>query len=148
MKRCVLVLFVLAALLAASTAFAAPANPVLRVITWAGYAPQELLDKFTAETGYNVEITLSNNEEMISKLRATRGGGSDPRPAVTGQGYRPLQEQHRIYQPIDYSHKRGTDRPPLLNGEKEHACGRKILCRPPCLRYWRACGSTGPRRLT
>ena len=59
MKRCVLVLFVLVALLAASTAFAAPANPVLRVITWAGYAPQELLDKFTAETGYKVEITLS-----------------------------------------------------------------------------------------
>jgi spermidine/putrescine transport system substrate-binding protein len=50
---------------------------VLRVITWAGYAPQELLDKFTAETGYKVEITLSNNEEMISKLRATRGGGFD-----------------------------------------------------------------------
>ena len=52
-------------------------NKVLRIITWSGYAPQELIDKFTAETGIAVEVTLSNNEEMISKLRATRGGGFD-----------------------------------------------------------------------
>ena len=51
MKRCMLVLFVLTALIFSSAACAAPANPVLRVITWAGYAPQEHLDKFNAETG-------------------------------------------------------------------------------------------------
>ena len=120
MKRCVLVLFVLVALLAASTAFAAPANPVLRVITWAGYAPQELLDKFTAETGYKVEITLSNNEEMISKLRATRGGGFDLAQPSQDR-ISSVVEQYRIYQPIDYSrlNEEQID-PSLLNAVKKN----------------------------
>ena len=83
MKKNAVVLLVL--LLVASFAFATgtpegeegPENTVLRIITWFGYAPQGLIDKFYEETGYEVEVTLSNNEEMISKLRATRGGGFD-----------------------------------------------------------------------
>src|ERR1700727_2172114 len=49
----------------------------LRIISWADYAPADLIAAFKQETGIEVEITLSNNEEMICKLRATGGAGFD-----------------------------------------------------------------------
>ena len=49
----------------------------LRIITWADYVPADLVAAFKKETGIEVEVTLSNNEEMISKLRATGGAGYD-----------------------------------------------------------------------
>ncbi len=49
----------------------------LRLITWSGYTPKVLLDKFEKETGIKVLPTNSSNEEMIAKLRATRGAGFD-----------------------------------------------------------------------
>ena len=49
----------------------------LRLITWADYVPADVLAQFKKETGIDVEVTLSNNEEMISKLRATGGAGFD-----------------------------------------------------------------------
>jgi spermidine/putrescine transport system substrate-binding protein len=104
-KRFLLVLFVLTALtctMSVQASDAAPKNPVLRVITWSGYAPQELLDKFTKETGYKVEVTLSNNEEMISKLRATRGGGFDLAQPSQDR-ISSVVKQYKIYQPVDYS---------------------------------------------
>ncbi len=107
MKKTVFVLLVL--LVVASFAFASgateeagPENPVLRIITWSGYAPQELIDKFYEETGYQVEVTLSNNEEMISKLRATRGGGFDLAQPSQDR-ISSVVAQYGIYQPIDYS---------------------------------------------
>lgn len=74
----------------------------LRLLTWKGYAPQELIEKFEKETGHKVQVTLTNNEEMIAKLIATRGGGFDlAQPSqdrvVSGQ------EAGNIYQPMDYS---------------------------------------------
>src|SRR5450830_1764247 len=42
----------------------------LRILTWADYVPKDVAEQFTKETGIAVELTLSNNEEMISKLRA------------------------------------------------------------------------------
>jgi spermidine/putrescine transport system substrate-binding protein len=48
-----------------------------RLITFPGYAPPELIKKFETETGIKVEVTDSSNEDMIAKLRATRGGGFD-----------------------------------------------------------------------
>ena len=80
----------------------APKNTVLRLITWSGYAPQELIDKFTAETGVKVEVTLSNNEEMISKLRATRGGGFDLAQPSQDR-ISAVVAEFGIYQAIDYS---------------------------------------------
>ena len=47
----------------------------LRLLTWGGYAPKEVVEQFTKETGIKVEVTNSNNEEMISKLRATGQSG-------------------------------------------------------------------------
>jgi len=106
MKRSVLIMF-LALILVSANVFAngdaeKKENKVLRLLTWSGYAPDELIQKFEAETGYTVEITYTSNEEMISKLRATRGGGYDLAepsfdrvPAVA--------VKYGIYQPIDYS---------------------------------------------
>ncbi|MGH8847830.1 MAG: extracellular solute-binding protein, partial [Polaromonas sp.] len=36
----------------------------LRLITWADYVPADVVAQFKKETGIDVEITLSNNEEM------------------------------------------------------------------------------------
>ena len=38
----------------------------LRILTWADYVPADLVAAFKKETGIDVEITLSNNEEIIS----------------------------------------------------------------------------------
>lgn len=74
----------------------------LRLITWGGYAPDDVVAQFEKETGIDVQITLSNNEDMISKLRATGGAGFDlaqpSQDRIVG-----IQRQFNIYQPIDYS---------------------------------------------
>lgn len=67
-----------------------------------GYAPKELVDKFQAETGIKVEVTYSNNEEMIAKLRATRGAGFDLAQPSQDR-ISSVQEEFGIYQPIDYA---------------------------------------------
>jgi spermidine/putrescine transport system substrate-binding protein len=77
-------------------------SKVLRLLSWEGYAPADQIAKFKAETGITVELTLSNNEEMISKLRATRGGGFDlAQPSQDRVSA--MVEQFQLYQPIDYS---------------------------------------------
>ena len=48
-----------------------------RQLTWADYVPADVIAAFEKETGITVEVTLSNNEEIISKLRATGGAGYD-----------------------------------------------------------------------
>ena len=63
----------------------------------------DLLTKaFTKETGIDVEVTLSNNEEMIAKLQASRGAGYDlaqpSQDRITGP-----QREFGIYKPIDMS---------------------------------------------
>ena len=81
----------------------ASADPkVLRLLTWSSYAKEDLMKKFEEETGIKVEATFSNNEEMISKLRATRGGDFDlAQPSV--DRISSVVKSHGIYQPIDYS---------------------------------------------
>lgn len=74
----------------------------LSLLTWKGYAPQVLVDKFEKETGIKVEVTYSNNEEMIAKLRATRGAGFDLAQPSQDR-ISSVQEEFKIYQPIDYS---------------------------------------------
>jgi len=74
----------------------------LRLLTWGGYAPEDVIAKFEAETGHTVEVTTSNNEEMIAKLRATNGGGFDlaqpSQDRITS-----AQEEFGIYKPMDMS---------------------------------------------
>lgn len=97
MKR---VIVLLAMLLVWSTS--AMAAGTLQLLTWKGYAPKELVDKFEKETGVKVEVTYSNNEEMIAKLRATRGAGFDLAQPSQDR-ISSVQEEFGIYQPIDYS---------------------------------------------
>ena len=74
----------------------------LSLLTWPGYAPQALVEKFQKETGITVKVTKSNNEEMIAKLRATRGAGFDLAQPSQDR-IASVQEKYKIYQPIDMS---------------------------------------------
>jgi spermidine/putrescine transport system substrate-binding protein len=88
--------------LLAGTPARADAAKVLRIITWADYVPAEVVAQFRKETGIQVEVTLSNNEEMISKLRATGGAGFDlaqpSQDRILG-----AQQEFGIYKPLDTS---------------------------------------------
>ncbi|MGB8327775.1 MAG: extracellular solute-binding protein, partial [Steroidobacteraceae bacterium] len=92
-----------AALLALGFAASASAqNNKLRLITWADYAPASVVAQFKKETGITVEVTLSNNEEIISKLRATGGAGFDLAQPSQDRIIGPQQE-FGIYKPFDLS---------------------------------------------
>jgi spermidine/putrescine transport system substrate-binding protein len=74
----------------------------LRILTWSDYVPADVAADFEKETGIHVELTLSNNEEMISKLHATGGAGYDlaqpSQDRITG-----VQREFGLYRPIDLS---------------------------------------------
>jgi spermidine/putrescine transport system substrate-binding protein len=93
----------------------------LRIITWADYVPADLIAAFTKETGIEVEVTLSNNEEMISKLRATGGAGYDlaqpSQDRITS-----VERDFGIYKPIDLAKvDTGEFQPALLDIVKRNA---------------------------
>ncbi|UJW80818.1 extracellular solute-binding protein [Hydrogenophaga sp. SL48] len=92
---------VLATLLLAAGAAQAQ-DKTLRLLTWADYVPKDVLEQFTKETGIKVEVTLSNNEEMISKLRATAGAGFDLAQPSQDRIAGP-QAEFKIYKPMDLS---------------------------------------------
>lgn len=100
MRRRTFGLFALVALAAFAPAAAEAAD--LRLLTWKGYAPNEVVEQFQKETGITVNVTYSNNEEMISKLRATGGAGFDlaqpSQDRITG-----AQADYKIYRPFDLS---------------------------------------------
>lgn len=77
-------------------------NQKLRIISWADYIPAEVIAAFHKETGIEVEVTLSNNEEMISKLRATGGAGYDLAQPSVDRISGP-QREFGIYKPLDLS---------------------------------------------
>ncbi len=79
---------------------AAAQDNKLRLITWADYVPADVVAQFKKETGIDVEVTLSNNEEMISKLRATGGAGFDLAQPSQDRIAGPQQE-FGIYKPMD-----------------------------------------------
>src|ERR1700687_2633543 len=98
MKHFLIASFVVA--LTLGTACVRADSQKLRIISWADYVPADLIAAFKKETGIDVEVTLSNNEEMISKLRATGGAGYDlaqpSQDRITG-----VQREFGIYKPID-----------------------------------------------
>ncbi len=87
-------LFIVALFLSSSVA-----AQTLNLLTWKGYAPTVLVDKFQKETGITVNVTYTNNEEMIAKLRATRGAGFDL-AQPSNDRIAAAQEEYKIYQPI------------------------------------------------
>jgi spermidine/putrescine transport system substrate-binding protein len=119
MRRILLFWAVLAFLSSAGQAHADPQK--LRIITWADYVPADLIAAFTKETGIEVEVTLSNNEEIISKLRATGGAGYDlaqpSQDRITS-----VQRDFEIYKPIDLGKvKLDEFQPALLDIVKRNA---------------------------
>ncbi len=75
----------------------------LRLLTWGSYAPDELVQKFEAEyPDIKVEVTFSNNEEMIAKLRATGGAGFDL-AQPSHDRIHAAQLEYDIYKPMDLS---------------------------------------------
>ncbi|SMC43238.1 extracellular solute-binding protein [Primorskyibacter flagellatus] len=81
---------------------AAAQADTLRLLTWGGYAPEDVVAKFEEQTGHTVEVTKSNNEEMIAKLRATGGGGFDLAQPSQDRIAGP-QAEFGIYKPMDLS---------------------------------------------
>ena len=89
-----------AALLCAASAVQAE---TLRLLTWGGYAPDAVIAAFEEQyPDIDVEVTFSNNEEMVAKLRATGGAGYDlAQPSVSR--ILAAQTEYGIYKPIDLS---------------------------------------------
>jgi spermidine/putrescine transport system substrate-binding protein len=91
-----------AALAIGLSGVASAQEKTLRLLTWGDYVPADVKAQFEKESGYTVEITLSNNEEMISKLRATGGAGFDlaqpSQDRITGP-----QQEFKIYKAMDLS---------------------------------------------
>jgi len=105
----------------------------LELLTWKGYAPKALMDKFEKETGIVVKATFTNNEEMIAKLRATRGAGFDLAQPSQDR-ISSVQEEYKIYQAMDYS-KIKTDQiiPSMLDSVKKNTLvGGKSHAVPFC----------------
>jgi len=131
MNRALPVLLALALLTVTQTR--ADDAKVLRIISWADYVPADVIAQFKKETGIQAQVTLSNNEEMISKLRATGGAGFDlaqpSQDRISG-----AQQEFRIYKPIDTSKVQlGEFVPELLETIKKNATidGKLYdLCRP------------------
>jgi spermidine/putrescine transport system substrate-binding protein len=93
----------------------------LRIISWADYVPADVVALFRQETGIQVEVTYSNNEEMISKLRATGGAGFDlaqpSQDRIAG-----AQQEFRIYRPLDLSKVKVEQfQPEVLEAVKKNA---------------------------
>ncbi|MFD0979151.1 extracellular solute-binding protein [Tropicimonas aquimaris] len=95
---------VLPGLVAATALMASTASAeTLRLLTWGSYAPEELIQKFEEKyPDIKVEVTFSNNEEMIAKLRATGGAGFDLAQPSHDRIYA-AQLEYDIYKPLDLS---------------------------------------------
>ncbi|MHA6641195.1 extracellular solute-binding protein [Mesorhizobium sp. A623] len=91
----------------------------LRLLTWGNYAPDKVIEMFEAKyPDIKVEVTFSNNEEMVAKLRATGGAGFDLAQPSHDRIFS-AQKEFNIYKPLDLS-KINTDAmdPKLLEGVK------------------------------
>lgn len=94
----------------------------LRLLTWGGYAPDNVVKLFEEKyPDIDVEVTLSNNEEMIAKLRATGGAGFDLAQPSHDRIYA-AQLEHDIYKPLDLSKlELSAIAPNFLEGVKANA---------------------------
>lgn len=93
----------------------------LRLLTWGSYAPDEVIKLFEeANPDIDVEVTFSNNEEMVAKLRATGGSGYDL-AQPSHDRVNAAQQEYDIYKPLDLS-MIDTDvmAPNLLQGVKDN----------------------------
>jgi spermidine/putrescine transport system substrate-binding protein len=91
----------------------------LRLLTWGSYAPDNVIEMFEAKyPDIDVEVTFSNNEEMIAKLRATGGAGFDLAQPSHDRVYAAHLE-YDIYKPMDLEQiDTSVMDPSLLEGVK------------------------------
>jgi spermidine/putrescine transport system substrate-binding protein len=86
----------------------------LRLLTWPNYAPEEVIALFEQENpDIDVEVTLSSNEDMISKLRATGGAGFDL-AQPSHDRIAAVQSEYGIYKPLDLSKINTSEMDPNL----------------------------------
>jgi spermidine/putrescine transport system substrate-binding protein len=132
MKRIIFTSFVVTMMLAFALGNVYAAEE-LALLTWGGYAPQNLVDKFQKETGVTVKVTKSNNEEMIAKLRATRGAGFDLAQPSQDR-ISSVQAKYNIYQPMDFSKINANQIiPPMFEAVKKNTMvGGKAHAVPFC----------------
>src|SRR5262245_16600422 len=89
--------FALALLAAAPLAQA----ETLRLLTWDSYAPDKVVQILKQKyPDIKVEVTLSNNEDMVAKLRATGGAGFDL-AQPSHDRINAAQAEYGIYKPLD-----------------------------------------------
>jgi len=75
----------------------------LRLLTWGNYSPDKVIEMFEAKyPDIKVEVTVSNNEEMVAKLRATGGAGYDL-AQPSHDRIHGAQLEYDIYKPMDLS---------------------------------------------
>lgn len=75
----------------------------LRLLTWGNYAPDQVIKLFEEKyPDIQVEVTFSNNEEMVAKLRATGGAGFDLAQPSHDRIFA-AQKEFNIYRPLDLS---------------------------------------------
>ena len=92
----------------------------LKIMNWAGYLPDEVKQRFEKETGINVKYTqFGSNEELINKLKATRGRGFDIVGPTSNR--MPQWRDLELLRPWDMS-RVPTDRiiGPMLKTSMEH----------------------------
>ena len=91
----------------------------LRLLTWGSYAPDNVIKMFEEKyPDITVEVTFSNNEEMVAKLRATGGAGFDLAQPSHDRIYA-AQLEYDIYKPMDLSQiDMSNMEPSLLEGVK------------------------------
>lgn len=90
----------LSVVLALAGAPAAVAAPVLRVLTWPGYAEPEVVREFEARTGAKVELTvIDSDESMWQKLSARNGADFDVFAVNTAELQRYIRAQ--LVRPVE-----------------------------------------------
>lgn len=93
----------------------------LRLLTWGGYAPDAVVKLFEKKyPNIDVEVTLSNNEEMIAKLRATGGAGYDLAQPSHDRIYA-VEKEYHVYKPLDLTKiNTGRLQPKLLKAVEDN----------------------------
>lgn len=78
MKKIIAILLLCALTLTLGACSSGGGEDELVIFTWANYLPQDMLDRFTEETGIRVNYTyFTSNDEMLAKLQAVNGGDYD-----------------------------------------------------------------------
>jgi spermidine/putrescine transport system substrate-binding protein len=75
-------------------------QPEVRFFNWSDYLPEELLERFTAETGIRVRYsTYDSNEAMYAKIKLLGGGSYDL--AMPSTYYVDKMRKEGLLQPLD-----------------------------------------------